>query len=317
MKIYNFNYPFTKTHSPYWNLYHEYIQYIWHQTQSLYDYIINFNPPYDIINGINNTNKINNILTDDIVNGWYGVDTTYLLLTSEPADWDDNYTNYYIYSNQQYIHNTSSTWQDNTYYEKITDIYYADRLNFRQGFINTGQDGKLRIDSNDNQSSSYIEFLSGYVCFCNTNQPGNNRTFDNYILLPASVPSLYWYSYTASDWVAQYYDNKVGNRIDAIIFTLPSEPCRFNYKSELWGFNPTGLSPNSNSIKTIDNVLWTGEVIQPHHYYKDSNEEIFIESTYKTTIIHTTSNNIKTLQHQVMIDRLQSINANIVQTYII
>ena len=275
MKIYNFNYPFYKTHSPYIKQYREYIQSFWHQIQSLYDYIINFNPPYEIINGTDNVNHINNILTDDIVNGWYGRTTP-------------------------------------------TEVYYADRLNFRQGFINTGQDAKLRWAP---QSSNYLDFLSGYVCIANTNKVANTRYTTDYLILPASVPSLYWYSYNVTNFIARYYDNKVGNRVDAIVFTLPSQPCRFNYIQRAWGEIESGISINSNNLKTTEGIIWTGDTIQIHHYYSPSwettPEEIFIDGTYDIHTIHSLVNDIKTLQQEVSIDKTNPMSSALITTYII
>ena len=44
----------------------------------------------------------------------------FVLTASKPSDWDTNYKDYYIISNNKYVHvtgNTSPTWQANTYYK--------------------------------------------------------------------------------------------------------------------------------------------------------------------------------------------------------
>lgn len=273
MKIYNFNHPFQYQHSLYLKQYREYIQFIWHQVQSLYDFIINFNPPYEIINREGNPNHISNLLTDDIVNGWYG------------SEIDDDY------------------------------IYNAYNLTFRQGFINTGVNAKLKW--NANIGDNYIPFPSGYVCISNTNKAGNLRLQNDYSILPASVPALYWYSYSMQNLVAQYYENRVGNRVDSIIFTLPKYNCRF-ITSHTWGGNAAaGFSLNSNSIKTKENMIWTGEPLQLHHYYSDTYEEIFADITYDTHIIHSVIDNIKTLQQEITTSRTNELTTNLITTYII
>ena len=46
------------------------------------------------------------------------------LTTSQPSDWTDNYKNYYVISNGNYIHvsgNSAPTWQTNKYYKLNTD----------------------------------------------------------------------------------------------------------------------------------------------------------------------------------------------------
>lgn len=274
MKIYNFNHPFQWTHSIYIRQYREYIQFIWHQIQSLYDFIINFNPPYEIINREGNPNNISDLLTDEIVNGWYGSEVD-----------EDDY------------------------------IYNAYHLTFRQGFINTGKDAQLKW--NAQVSDNYIDFPSGYVCISNTNKAANLRLQKDYIILPASVPALYWYSYDMQNLVAKYYDNKVGNRVDSIVFTFPKYNCRF-ITSHTWGGNAaTGFSLNSNNIKTKEGIIWTGESLQLHHYYNNTYEEIFADITYDTYIIHDVVNNVKTLQHEVTVSRTNELTTNLITTYII
>ena len=49
----------------------------------------------------------------------------FILTTSEPANWSDNYKDYYIISNNEYVHvsgNTAPTWAANTYY-KLKSTY--------------------------------------------------------------------------------------------------------------------------------------------------------------------------------------------------
>lgn len=271
MKIYNFNHPTTPHTQWHCHQYQNYIYKIWHQVQSLYDYITNFNPPYEIINRENNPNKISNILTDQNVNGYYGTD----------------------------------------------NVFDASKLLFRQGFINTGQDAQLKYDN-----ENLINFPSGYVCICNTNQA--NRTLNDYTILPASVPSLYWFSWQQQNLAAQYHDNTVGNRVDQIIFTLPSEPCRFNYQNIAWGANPTGFSANSSTVTTVDGLYWTDEPLQIHHYLSIGEEgsiigteELFIDSTYKTMTVYDTIDGIKTFQQQLVVDNLSPMARNLIYTKVI
>ena len=49
----------------------------------------------------------------------------YDLLKDKPADWDDNYSAYYISVNEKPVLNTSSTWIENTYYKKVIDSSYG------------------------------------------------------------------------------------------------------------------------------------------------------------------------------------------------
>lgn len=275
MKIYNFNHP-TRPHVQ-WH-YHQYWRYVRQlrcQVQSLYDYIINFNPPYNVINRENNPDKISNLLTDDNVNKYYGNNTE--------------------------------------------GIYYANKLLFHQGFINTGIDARLRYNNNGDTT----DFPSGYICICNTSQK-ESRTLNDYIILPASVPSLYWFSWQDDNWVAQYHDNTIGNRVDQIIFTLPSEPCRFNYKNIAWGANPTGFSANSSTVTTVDGLYWTDEPLQIHHYLSIGEEgsiigteELFIDSTSKTMTVYDTIDGIKTFQQQLVVDNLSPMARNLIYTKVI
>lgn len=51
---------------------------------------------------------------------------TYLLVEYEPVDWSVAYASYYVKSsNNQFIPNTSSTWQADTYYEKVEEFNYS------------------------------------------------------------------------------------------------------------------------------------------------------------------------------------------------
>ena len=48
----------------------------------------------------------------------------FVITSSEPSDWNDNYTDYYIISNNKYVHVVSDippTWQANTYYKLNND----------------------------------------------------------------------------------------------------------------------------------------------------------------------------------------------------
>ena len=47
----------------------------------------------------------------------------YTLLTEQPSDWSTNYTKYFIKSGNDYVANTSSTWQINTYYTDILTLH--------------------------------------------------------------------------------------------------------------------------------------------------------------------------------------------------
>lgn len=49
----------------------------------------------------------------------------YDLLKDKPADWDDNYSAYYISVDNKPVLNTSSTWIENTYYKKVIDSGYG------------------------------------------------------------------------------------------------------------------------------------------------------------------------------------------------
>ena len=64
-----------------------------------------------------NIDGLNNISTQEA--------SKFVVTSEEPDDWDTNYTNYYIISNNEYVHLTGSnapTWASNTYY-KLSSTY--------------------------------------------------------------------------------------------------------------------------------------------------------------------------------------------------
>lgn len=81
------------------------------------------------------------------------------MLRIKPKDWDTNYQNYYILSNDEYIHisgQTAPTWEVNTYYELINEPIY-NRLAYANNntFFNekTVVKEEIQIVKEDNQGN--------------------------------------------------------------------------------------------------------------------------------------------------------------------
>ena len=84
-----------------------------------------------------------------IQNGNYvHVEGTYTLISSEPSDWSTKYKNYYIYQNNEYVHVTGDSapaWASNTYYKLVGPSWSANTYYKLNSTHETGLDGTVIV----------------------------------------------------------------------------------------------------------------------------------------------------------------------------
>lgn len=262
MKIYNFNHPFSpRQASWYCKTYQNYIKDLFNKVQSLYEFIINFNAPFHIINYMNNPDNIENIFTDSIVNGYYGV-----------------------------IDNIDHT---------PTLLGY--NLNWRQGVINTSNDGQIQV--NISSTPTFIPWPMGYVCVCNTNKDATSRMKEDYYLIPVSLPSFYKYTYADFSLLSKFSNNQYDSSANAVLLNFGKYNKRFIY-NEVVDNRYQSYTLTSTNITDWSDLYWLNEPIQLYTYHTTTNSNITTIEEYVMDYNHYTIeqpiNN--TLQYQTIVN---------------
>ena len=253
MKIVNFNHVNKNTWKS-WNK--QYCQDLNNKITSLYDYIIWNYPEYLILNSPDNINAYKSLR-------W---------ASEEPKLPFNDYFETEI-----------------TIQEKKYPAFFANRLNFHQGFINLNStgDGFILLEYNSTKHSTvpvdrihkigtktYVlyDFPSGYVCILNKQTIGlvsesnlEKNDINNYSILPLGNGGYYEITRNGDSIVCRYEDNDFKRFVNSIVISL-AQNSRYIIPRSINMFKDNNLEytimnfigTKANIIDSNDN-LWIGQ----------------------------------------------------------
>lgn len=292
MRIVNFNSPNT------WIAWKKtYIDDLNIKITSLWNYMMWHNPPFRVLNSINQEVPVN--LDDE--------DYKYRIEVSS----EDGGVKFHVYipSKLQYhqgFYNDSLHGDAALGYLDSTENLHL--ISDPSLTINKGQEG---YELNSDKQLPKLDFPSGYVCISNIQPEGSNNESNelrhniaNYLIYPLGNGSYFDLSAHGSTWVAQYQQNDMDNYADRMLVNL-SSAIRYilNTKNDVdantgtWSSLNVGIASNNADydpyIQDIDGNIWIGKedlVLEVYNNY----ELVICDS--KTTIT-------QEVQHQTITHR--------------
>lgn len=205
--------------------------------------------------------------------------------------------------------NNESRLPENNYFEQVIkhndqdcSIFFANRLNYHQGFLNLSEHGDgfiaLKYNSNTDISNGITKtidgkqfvlypFPSGYVCILNkqitgsTNKYNTDTTIDSFLIIPQGNGGYYNIVREQDSIIGNYKDNDFNQFINKISFNL-AVYCRYINPV----FSTTGVFNKDDDTFSISNYTKNNNTIQ--QYIQDSQGNLWTGDQY---LIGTVVNN--------------------------
>jgi hypothetical protein len=127
---------------------------------------------------------------------WKGVGDTYALQTMEPADWSENFKNYYVKSGATFVAvdgETAPSWAANTYYTKSVDGMHREILGART------EDSAIEF----NPDSEKVTDILG-ITYTDVNKTEPQQDFDPFYLMGGSALGEYLADAALKNDIAAY-----------------------------------------------------------------------------------------------------------------
>lgn len=108
-----------------------------------------------------------------------GMQNNFILLESQPDDWNSNYKEYYILDGNNYVHVTGDaapTWQPNTYYQLSKSKFEVRITNTSMDFL---EDGNIIAYVNNNAFYNTVGVVREEIKIVNNNQGFSWKTRSN------------------------------------------------------------------------------------------------------------------------------------------